>query len=475
MSQPSTALCEPNEQARPVARGIPHEAGTLLLVSFLVSFANLISHGQYFGPALGCLAVALGALAWSFVADLRAPAAATTPKERPSAGLLWAALASMPITGLLDPKVVWHPHTSLWLVRALQVGSLLLLGTYLPFLTSRHEPQALRRARFVVFGALVLVMGLVVIRVSPAPFIDVWDLQMRGAKALLRGENPYVSVTAPITCSEWEKKGFTENPYCYFPGALYVGVIGLLAGNDIRYSMLLAVIAAGAALRAIARSPQQGEEPRASIVEDAPALFLWLTPSLPFIVELAWVDPVPLACVCIAVAFYLGGHVALCAAAIGLALVSKQPMVWILPLAGVAFRFRLRDWILAAGICAVLIAPFAFANFDALKYGTFDFQRMLPPRDDSLGAAVWCKQVLGRTLPVSVAFLLAALVVGAAALRARAMKPPGETAQRALFFARAATLTYFTFFFFSARAFANFYFLVAGLASLAAAAALHRA
>jgi hypothetical protein len=446
----------------------------LLLVTFLVSFANAISHGRYSAPAVGLLAIALGVLGWSFIADLRTTATATAPQEGFSLGLLWAALASMPVTALLDPKLIAYPHTSLVPLRALQVGSLLLLGTYLPFVGGRFEPRGIRCVRFLAFAALALATGLVVIRLSPAPIIDVWDLQMRGAKALLRGENPYVTVTAPLTCPEWEEKGFTENPYCYFPGALYFGAIGVLVGNDIRYSMLIAIIAAGAALRAIPRSRDLGE-PRVSLVDDAPALFLWLMPSLFFILEMAWLDPLSLACVCIAVACYLGGHPLLCAAAIGFALASKQPMVWVLPLAGIAFRFRLRDWILAAGIGAALVAPFAIANFGALKYGTFDFQKMLPPRHDALDVAGWCQQVLNITLPVSVPFLMAAAVVGATALRARAIRHPGDTPRRALLFARAATLTYFAFFFFSARAFANFYFLVAGLASLAAAAALHRA
>jgi hypothetical protein len=389
----------------------------------------------------------------------------------------------MPITALLDPKLIAYPHASLAALRALQVASLLLLGTYLPFLGARIEPRVMRRARFFAFGALAFASGVIVIRLSPAPIIDVWDLQMRAAKALLRGENPYVTVTAPLTCPQWEEAGFTQNPYCYLPGALYVGVIGLLTGNDVRYAMLFAIMAAGAALGAIPRSPgsclgqanSSAGEPRVSLVEDAPALFLWLMPSLFFILEMAWLDPVSLACVCIAVAAYLGGRPLLCAAAIGCALASKQPMFWLVPLAAFAFRLRPRDWIVAAGVCAVLVLPFAFANFGALKYATFDFQKMLPPRDDALGAAVWCKRVLYKTLPVSVAFSLAAAVVGAAALRARAIGPPGDVVQRGRLFAQAAALTYFTFFFFSARAFANFYFLVAGLASLAAATALHRA
>jgi hypothetical protein len=41
-------------------------------------------------------------------------------------------------------------------------------------------------------------------------------------------------------------------------------------------------------------------------------------------------------------------------------------------------------------------------------------------------------------------------------------------------FSRALVLTYFVFFFFNRWAFANYYFLLTGLAALAGAAALHR-
>jgi hypothetical protein len=446
--------------------------GSLLLVSFLVSFANEIAHGRYSVPALACLTVALGVLARRFVLDLRAPSLEAGAPRTLSLGLLWTALASMPVIALLDPKLIAYPHTTLVVLRALQVGSLLLLVTYLPLLKSRLEPRFIRRARFVLFGALTLVTGLAVIRISPAPAIDVWDLQMRGAFALLRGENPYVTVTAPITCPEWATKGIMDNPYVYAPGALYVGVFGLLVGKDVRYAMLLAILVTGAALRAIPRR-RVSDNALPSLVEDSPALLVWLMPSLFFVLEMAWLDPVQLMCVCIAVAAYLRLRPILCAAAIGFALASKQSMFWLLPIAGFVLHFRLRDWIVAGATCTVLVAPFVIGDIGALKHAVFDFPRMLPPRDDALGAAVWFKHTFGWTLPVGLAFVTAAAVAGVAVVRARSLSPSGQAEQRALLFSCAATLAYFSFFFFNKWAFANYYFFVAGLAALAAATALH--
>ncbi len=112
----------------------PSEFAVLLLVSFLVSFANEISHGQYLGPALLCVTFALAILAWRFFAGMRDSAIAAEGRPKLVRWLIWCAVASMPITAMCDPKILVHPHASIGVVRALEVASIPLLVTYLPFL-----------------------------------------------------------------------------------------------------------------------------------------------------------------------------------------------------------------------------------------------------------------------------------------------------------------------------------------------------
>jgi hypothetical protein len=453
------------------------ELGVFLFVSFLVSFANEISHGRYLGPAVACLAFALSVLAWRFVAATASPTVAGETPPKLTMWLVWCAAASMPVTALLDPKILAHPHMSLGVLRALEGASLLLLASYLPFLGARTDSELVRRARFACFGAITLAAGAAIIHISPAPAIDVWDLQTQAAKALLHGENPYVGLTVPDTTPIHP---YPTVPYVYAPGTLYAGVIGLLVGSDVRYAMLIALLVSGAALRMVARKRKRNEDPRsaiASLAEDAPALFVWLMPPLAFVIELAWTEPVQLMLICLAVGAAVSDRALLGAVLFGLALTTKQSMFWLIPLAGFALSYGLREWLAMLAALALGVAPFAIANFGALKHDTFDFLVALAPRSDALCLAVWYKSAFGRPFPTATSTVLAATVVAATALYARSLRIGASggrypVAEGAALFGRAAALTYFAFFFFAKWAFANYYFLVSGLAALAAATSL---
>jgi hypothetical protein len=451
------------------------ELGVFLFVSFLVSFANEISHGRYLGPAVACLAFALVVLAWRFVAAMANPAVARETPAKLTLWLVWCAVASMPVTALLDPKILAHPHTSLGALRAFEGASLLLLVSYLPFLGARSDSPLVRRVRFACFGAITLVAGAAIIHISPAPGIDVWDLQMQAAKALLHGENPYVGLAVPDTTPIHP---YPTVPYVYAPGTLYAGVIGLLVGGDVRYAMLIALLVSGGALRSIARKANGEAGSRtASLAEDAPALFVWLMPPLAFIIELAWTEPVQLMLIGLAVGATVSGRALRGAVLFGVALTTKQSMFWLIPLAGFALSYGIREWLAMLATLALGVAPFAIADFGALKHDTFDFLVALAPRSDALGLAVWYKSAFGRAFPTATSTVAAALVVAATALYARSLRrsASGEhnrVSEGAALFGRAAALTYFAFFFFAKWAFANYYFLVSGLAALAAATSL---
>lgn len=456
-----------------------------------MSFANEISHGRYLGPAVACLAFALLVLGWRFVVSLRIPAVGESALPRLTLWLIWCAVASMPITAWLDPKILAHPHTSLWPLRALEGGSILLLASYIPFLGDRTDSQLVRRVRFACFGAITFASGAAIIHISPAPGIDVWDLQTQAAKALLRGENPYVGLTVPDTTPIHP---YPTVPYVYAPGTLYAGVVGLFLGGDVRYAMLLALLVSGAALRKIARKPAGAStSPLPSLVEDAPALFVWLMPPLAFIIELAWTEPVQLMLICLAVCAAVSRRALAGAVLFGLALTTKQSMFWLIPLAGFALGYGIREWLVMLVTLGLGVAPFAIANFGALKYDTFDFLVALVPRSDALCLAVWYKSAFGRAFPTAISTVAAAVTVGATALNSRSLRingsrgletvaeqatghAPGRARERviegAALFGRAAGLTYFAFFFFAKWAFANYYFLVSGLAALAAATSL---
>lgn len=467
-------LTAAGEDAAPGERSLPRDYAWLLVVAFLFGLANAISHGRWQPFAFALLVVALGVLAWRFfvAARPRAAIADAAGTER----VLWvvfALLASMPITGLVDPKILAQPARSLAIVRATELASLALVASYAPFLVAgRVEPERLRAARFVAFAIVFLVAGVSVIQISPAPGIDVWTIQMRGGEVLLEGKNPYVWASVPDTDPE---NDFTV-PFVYPPTAAYAAAIGVALFRDVRYVLLGAMFVAGLALRFIARrAPARGARPLPALAEDAPALFFWLTPMLLMVVELSWLDPLQVALIALGVAAFVADRRTLAAALLGFALSSKQSMFWLFPLAGIILRFDLARWAVMCVAALVPVLPFLAWDFAAIERATFSFMSGLPPRRDALCFTNAVFKLWGASFPPASGFLLAAAAALVACRRAwrRARDGRAGDALPSLDLSRALVLTYFVFFFFNRWAFANYYFLLTGLASLAAAAALH--
>jgi hypothetical protein len=445
------------ERQSSVARlGLTGETALLVFASLLLGLANAVSHGTYLAPALGLIGSALAVLGAVFVRQVRGvPEAAAHPR---SGLFVLAGLSAMPLVALLDPKVLAHAEGP-WLVgRAGALASVVLLFSYAPFLGRRREPGRSADLRFWAFALIVLVSGLGVLRASPAPDIDVWTIQTRGAEALLAGENPYATVTVPDTDPE---ATFTV-PYVYPPTALYAGVLGLLTVGDVRGAPILWILITGLALRAICGG--RGNAAAPALVRDAPALLVWQTPLLYLVIERAWLDPLQLALISVGVWAFVARGPMLAAVVLGFAASSKQSMFWLVPLAALVLGLRPRHWGAMAAAGALPVLPFLIWDFRALKYANFDFMTSLSPRSDALAVAVFVQRNFGVSFPHQVSFLLTLVVVGVACLKVR-----GAAA-----FGTALTLGYLVFFLFNRWAFANYYFLVGGLAALAAAASARR-
>lgn len=439
---------------------LPVDFVAVLAASFLLGLANANNHGFYAKLSLVLVLGALGLLGWrTFARDT-----ALTMRADVGCALVLGALLFMPVVALWDADLVMYAQRPWHVVRAALAASLVLCLTYVPFLPlpgrkARVEPPRLRTLRFALFGLLVLIAGIAVIRISPAPIMDVWHIQMRGAEALLRGENPYTSVTVQDTDPE---NTFTV-PYVYPPTALYFGAVARLLGPDVRYAMLFACFTSGLALRYITRrSAASAGVALPSVAEDAPALFFWLTPILPFVIEQSWIDPVQVMLICAGTAAHVGKKPLLAALVFGVAISSKQSMFWLVPLVGFTLRFNLRAWAAMLGTAFALVLPFMIWDFARLKYANFDFMTSLPARGDGLALGAWYSRTFQRPFPAGVAFLLSFAAASFAVWRIRSTGG----------FARVLAFTYLVFFFFNKWAFANYYFLLTALAALAAACSL---
>jgi hypothetical protein len=429
-----------------------------LLASFFFSVSIGFSNGAYSEPALLYVTLGFAVLMLGFVLQLLRRPLSQRASLWLTSGLVLLGLLAMCLLGWTDPNLLLMPQTDWATGRQMLLTNLLLTLSYLPFtLLGRPEPGWLRHGRFGLFALLLLVAGFDTVHSSPRPWIDVWEVQQEGAKALVQGLNPYEVVNVQDTGG----RATLDVPYVYAPLQLFATVPAWVLGGDVRYAMITALLLTGFALRFIA---QRGGRGMPALLEDAPALFLWLSPKLFFIVQQSWVDPVQLMWITLATTAHVLRRPLLQAVLFGLAFGSKQTMFWLVPLAGVLLRFSKRQWVISLAVAAATVLPFALLNFGALHHATFGLLSSLPPRPDALTFTNGLSYLLGFDIPYVVAFPAAAAVVALALSRLRGSL---------VGFAVALAATYATFFVFNKWAFANYYFLLSGLCCLWAATTCH--
>jgi hypothetical protein len=438
--------------------------GAALVVAWCLSTAITYNNGAYSDFALVPIVLGFLVVVGRFGREIVLGTTRATHAEgsgiRALEPIVLAALLAMQFSAWNDPHLIMYARGEWTTGRHCELGSMALLLTYAPSMLGWRERKVVSDARFAIFACMVLAAGVATIHVSPAPSIDVWTVQQQGAEALLHGHNPFTSVGVQNTAPGARTAAV---PFVYPPTQALVSTLAYALTKDSRYATLFALFVAGIAMRVIARTRRVASTTsRNPLLEDAPALFLWLAPKAFFIVEQAWVDPVQLAFLAVALCAEVRGRRWLSVVLFGVLFSSKQSMFWFAPLAGFAFRWSLRQWIVAGLVAASSLLPFAILDFKALKYSNFDFLTSLPPRDDALTLMNWAQRKFGWAASTRYGFLGAAAVVTLSALRARG---PAR-------FATAALTTYFVFFVFNKWAFANYYFLIGGLASLAAAAAI---
>jgi hypothetical protein len=429
----------------------------MLLVSFLLGLAITFNRGAYADGAVPLVLVALGVLVYCCIGSARRGTVGGERNPRILLVLVWLGLVAMTFQSLTDEIIIYAVQP--WdLGRKAQVLALLLLFTYLPFLTGRwREPKLVRLFRFGAFALTIAAAGQGVIRASPHPRIDVWTVQQAGAAALRAKKNPYVAVAERDT----GPRVGDDVPYVYPPTQLYLTLPAYVAAGDVRYTMLAALVLAGIGMRTITGHGRTGLP---SIAEDAPALYLWLMTKVFFIIEQSWVDPVQLMLITFTIVAYVKRWRWLAAVLLGVVLSAKQTMFWAVGLTGVVLRFNRLQWMTTVLTGMALVFPFVWLDFRALKHANFDFLSQLPTRPDALTFNSWYLRQFGSELHKNWGFVLAALAAAFAMWRMR-----GSAARLGV----AIATTYAFFFTFNKWAFANYYFLMSGLAALGAAAACH--
>jgi hypothetical protein len=304
-------------------------------------------------------------------------------------------------------------------------------------------------------------LGVLVIRIVPNPYIDVFVFQQNSSAALLDGRNAY-ELKAPNIYgpSKLYGPGLVKdgrltfgNPYP--PLTTLLATLGYLVAGDVRYAHL-AAITIGGALMAYMHSSR--------IAALAACLYLF-TPRVFFVVEQSWTEPFVV--LFLAATVFCARHQRkLLPIALGLFLASKQYVVLIMPAAflllspPVRWGALLRLYAQASIVALIVTLPFMLWNVQEFLANVVLLQWHQPFRKDALSYLALYAQ-FGPVPPQWI--VLVPLIPTVFFTLWRSPQTPAG-------FAAAVALILFVFFAFSKQAFCNYYFLVLGALCCALAA-----
>lgn len=354
----------------------------------------------------------------------------------------------------VQPQLIYAEGvTPYFALRALLGGLALWIGVAV--FRANSSPEAERGTGMLIAGtvAMLLVQGLVLLS-SPNPLIDVFVTNSAGVDFLLQGNNPYAMAYPDVYRGAYD---FIPG-FGYPPGALWL-LVPFRTLGDVRLASIAANTASVFLLLALMR--RAGHAPVTGWI----ACLAWLTlPISLFVLEQAWVDP-------LLVPFVMGLMLAVCyrrwamAGALLAMLIGIKQYAVLLVLPSAVFAWRvggrvalLRATGTAAIVLALLIAPFALLDSDALYHqlaGTL-FQREL--RNDSLSIPAFVVNALGEGLPeLLLAVVTVASAIGFAVWLARREHVDEHD------WLSAIVLTFAVAFLFGKQAFCNYYYLLAAL------------
>lgn len=321
------------------------------------------------------------------------------------------------------------------------------------------ERPPLGRLQFPLAVLAFLFVGNWLLKTSPEPFIDVFVFQRDATAALLHRENPYalrypdIYGNSPFYGEGLSVNGRLAFGFPYPPMSLYLVAPFQALLGDYRYSQL-AALAGAALLMGYARPGFAGK---------AVGLLYLLMPRTLFVLEQGWTEPLVVCALALVgfVALRRPAWVALC---LGVLLVLKQYLVFLVPLAlllpqarpPLGERQRFVAWLLVPGLLSLPLALWSFRDF---WFDVVALQVYQPFRVEALSYLAWWAQDHERPSTV-LAFVAAALGLGLAFWRAP-RTPAG--------FAAASGTVLLLFFAFNKQAFCNYYALVVGAFACAAA------
>jgi hypothetical protein len=296
-----------------------------------------------------------------------------------------------------------------------------------------------------------LLLGALLIRAEPQPYIDLWYMQQRACKLVLTGENPYAALYPNIYPDEGHYgtavlRGRSVLSFCYPPLSILLALPGYCLAGDVRWSLLAAT--GGAAALLVGTGRRLGL-PAGHWSELAAALWL-LHPVTPIIILRGWTEPF------VALGVALGGW-AVASGRTGLlglslawvATVKQYGLLWVASV-WTAGRPGWRGGLVGAVAAVIIAAPFVAADPALFWLGNVTHHLVSPANPGSLSLAAAIASATGRQ--PSPAWAVVAAVAMLAFVRLR----PASSARAAL----GGGAVMLSFFLLSKAGNVNYYWLV---------------
>ncbi len=317
----------------------------------------------------------------------------------------------------------------------------------------RVMPSRLARVRRWALLALAAALGAWLLRASPSPAIDVWQVHQQGSDTLLHGHSVYAE--GVISTDDSHSHARLISSYAYPPLNLVLTTIGFALTGETRWAQLVAILAgSGVILWLIAQRAS-----RRSTFADLVVVCLLFHPRGLFVLEQAWGEP-------LALPFLAGFALAVSArpfraAAVlaGLVVALKQHFVLYLPALALVPGIGVSGALVALATAAATYLPFLLVTPNGLFTAVVLHHLGNPLREDSLSITGTLSR-FGVQLPSWVGIVASFVTFSTLRLVPRVVG--------ALLLS--SVLTFLVFYVFGRQAFCNYYYLLDATVLIAAAA-----